>query len=558
MAEAPYFFAAWDTQHSVASGEPKRCAAAISIKGWYPGKHDDTTPTYANSDLAGVPLMYIEGEYADANGRAGGALSFRNSTVGSVVSFFADVGGGHFDWNDSVCEYIGMYLRKLGDHRLPATAAPDGTATLLAINPATQGWLADRWRKGQSPTANPAAVGAYSGNTSEAFWYFDQEHAGTTHNKYLPVKTTYQLLGYTQNGALVNQIESHLQVEPSFVADPAGDGLTFKLGTAFLSTVPAVSSRLTGWSGLPVGSPIGHATDGGPILISRICGPMEQLSPDTFAIRFDRVGTENRYGQTRSRDIVLMAVHPGDATHVRAVQQAQIRIPLPLTSGAAQAITFPVIADQPVGTASIPLAATTTGTATHAGAQVHFYVREGPAKVNGSTLEFTQLPPRAKFPVKVTVVATQYGRNIAPLLQTATPVVRTFYIAASAVEQWRQGKFDTYQNAGTAADAADPDRDGRANLLEYATGTEPLASNGGAAGEVGEDPNGPWLTLTFDRIADPALTYIVEAKNDLTAPTWAQVWASTGASNVAGQIIVTDTELIAAHTRRFLRLRVTY
>lgn len=556
MAEAPYFFAAWDTQHSVASGEPKRCAAAISIKGWYPGKHDATTPTYANSDLAGVPLMYIEGEYADANGRAGSALSFRNSTSGSILSYLADVGGGHFDWNDSVCEYIGMYLRKIGQYRLPATAAADGTATLQTINAASQGYLADRWRKGQSPTANPAAVGSYTGNTSEAFWYFDQEHAETTHNKQLPVKSTYQLLGYTQNGTLMNQKETHLQVEPPFSPDPAGDGLTFKLGTAFLDTVPAVSSRLAGWSGLSVGSSIGHSNNG-PILISRICGPVEQVSPDTFRIAFDRVGTNNIYGQTRSRDIVLMAVHPGDGTFVRAVQQSLLRIPLPLTSGTAQTITFPAIADQSVNLASIPLTATTNGTAIYAGAKVGFYVREGPAKVNGETLEFTSLPPRTKFPVKVTVVATQYGRNISPLLQTATPVVRTFSITATPLEQWRLQHFGTPSNTGDAADQADPDHDGRSNLIEYATGTEPLTANTGTVQSIGRTGDGSHLTLAFNRIADPGLLYQVMASDDLgQSDPWTQVWSSTGASNTAGPVIVEDTELIANKPKRFLRLQV--
>ncbi|MBL9116250.1 MAG: HYR domain-containing protein [Verrucomicrobiaceae bacterium] len=484
MSEAPYFFAAWDTQHAVATGEPKRCAAAISLQGFYPGRHNADQPTYSNSDLAGTPLMYIEGEYADANGRATSTLSFRNSTAGTIISFLGEPGGGHFDWNDRNCEYIGMYLRKLGTYRLPATAAADGTAVLQTINTSTQGYLADRWRKGQSPTASPAAVGSYSGNTSEAFWYFDQEHAETTHNAYLPVKTTYQLVGYTQNGALVNQIESHLQVEPSFVPDPTGDGLTFKYGTAFLSTVPATSSRLAGWTGLPVGSAIGHSTSADPILISRIAGPVEQLSPDTFRIRFDRVGTNNIYGQTRSRDIVLMAVHPGDSTYVRAVQQSQTRIPLPLTSGTAQTITFTQPADQLNGTSSINLSASTTGTATYAGATVDFYVRQGPAKVSGNTLTFTSLPARTKFPVKVTVVATQYGRTIAPLLQTATPVTRTFWIHKDAKEQWRHQTFGTLGTNGTTGepewtlsansdDSADFDNDGLTNLEEYLGATDP-------------------------------------------------------------------------------------
>lgn len=489
MAEAPYFFAAWDAQNAAANSTQRRCAAAISVKGWYPGKHDGTTPTYANSDLASVPLMYIEGEYADANGRAAGALSFRNSTAGSVVSYFADVGGGHFDWNEKTCSYIAMYLRKLGTYRLPASAASDGTATLQTAKPCTQGYLADRWRKGQSPTASPAAVATYSGNTSEAFWYFDQEHAATTHNAYLPVKTTYQLVGYTQNGSLVNQIESHLQVEPSFVPDASGDGLTFKLGTAFLSTVPATSSRLAGWTGLSVGSAIGHSNNG-PILINRVAGPVEMISPDTFRIAFDRVGTNNIYGQTRSRDIVLAAVHEGDSTYVRAVQQAQMRIPLPLTSGATQTISFTQPANQLNGVATMPLAATTTGTATYAGATVDFYVREGPAKVSGSTLTFTTLPPKTKFPIKVTLVATQYGRTIAPLLQTATPVTRTIWIHKNALEKWRyetMGSVTTGSNGEqiytvnetAASNTGDNDGDGIPNLVEFAFGTDPSVNSTG-------------------------------------------------------------------------------
>jgi hypothetical protein len=62
---------------------------------------------------------------------------------------------------------------------------------------------------------------------------------------------------------------------------------------------------------------------------------------------------------------------------------------------------------------------------------VYYYVREGPAEVRGDTLVFTPIPPRSKFPVKVTVVAWQWGRSVEPKVQTAAPVEMTFSITRS-------------------------------------------------------------------------------------------------------------------------------
>ena len=59
---------------------------------------------------------------------------------------------------------------------------------------------------------------------------------------------------------------------------------------------------------------------------------------------------------------------------------------------------------------------------------VKYFIREGSAEVTGDTLTFTKIPPRAKFPVKVTVVAWQYGRSVEPKVKTAEPVERTFLI----------------------------------------------------------------------------------------------------------------------------------
>jgi hypothetical protein len=44
-------------------------------------------------------------------------------------------------------------------------------------------------------------------------------------------------------------------------------------------------------------------------------------------------------------------------------------------------------------------------------------------------LVFTRIPPRSKFPVKVTVVAWQYGQMTTPEFQTAEPVGRSFFIS---------------------------------------------------------------------------------------------------------------------------------
>jgi hypothetical protein len=100
-----------------------------------------------------------------------------------------------------------------------------------------------------------------------------------------------------------------------------------------------------------------------------------------------------------------------------------LRFPLRNEAGADQRISFDAIPEQRTPTRSISLHATSS-----ARAKVYFYVREGPAEIHGDTLVFTSIPPRAKFPIKVTVVAWQWGRSIEPKLKTAEPVEHTFAI----------------------------------------------------------------------------------------------------------------------------------
>jgi hypothetical protein len=136
----------------------------------------------------------------------------------------------------------------------------------------------------------------------------------------------------------------------------------------------------------------------------------------------------------------------------------------------------------------------------------------------------------------------------------ASRSVTAAFVRLTAFENWAAGHGLEDAAAGVSAD---PDGDGLVNLLVYATGTSPTTA-GASLITIGQF-NG-MLTLSFPRIADPALTYTVEASDDLGG-SWAPVAASgnpsTGADNVAGNITMIDTAELATHPRRFLRLRIS-
>ena len=408
-ASFPWNFAAWN---------PGRTLAVLSVSGQWPYYKDQNTPDWGGRTVDGVPGLVSMGEYEDAAGRAGVGLGQRQGHPMTPLSMLANPGAGHFDVSDAKVEYLALYLKKAAQYRLPAEM-PDGRAPeLKPIDPAKTGWLADRWRKNDGPKAPTAPVGKYTGDANDAFWFFDGELAHATEvfeSAYRGKKV--DLTGYVQDGNIVEQNpHTHQQVTLKFL--PLKDGVGFKLNGTFLDTVP--EGRPEGWTGLTKGSPISHATGGGPVVISRICGPVAQTGPDTWSIRFDRVGMTNR---KRSNDIWLLATHPGDSIYRRAVQQSVLHFPLRNGQGAAQQITFPAIPDQRLGTPSVKLAAKSDS-----GEKVYYYVREGPAEISGDNVIFTPIPPRAKFPVRVTVVAWQYGRAGEPKLKTADPVERVFSI----------------------------------------------------------------------------------------------------------------------------------
>lgn len=270
------------------------------------------------------------------------------------------------------------------------------------MNP-TKGWLAERWHPDQKKRAKAAPYSQYKGDPHDAFWYFDREIAEATETRYMQSRgKKEQYLGFEQNGSLLTyDKKQHVRVQPRF--NPEADGITFHLKAVCTDSLRTKLSDE-------------HA-DATPI-ISRICGPVEKVNDTTFIVSFYRMGMNN---PRRTGDICLLASQTGDRKYKSAVQEVSIRIPYRNTEGQRQYILFPGLPDVKAESGSLPLKATSD-----CGLPVSYYIKEGPAEIKGDQIVFTPIPPRSKFPVKVTVVAWQYG--IAGKVQTAEPVERNFYI----------------------------------------------------------------------------------------------------------------------------------
>jgi autotransporter-associated beta strand protein len=125
----------------------------------------------------------------------------------------------------------------------------------------------------------------------------------------------------------------------------------------------------------------------------------------------------------------------------------------------------------------------------------------------------------------------------------------------SQLQAWRLANFGTINNTGSAADTACPANDAICNLLKYAAGISPFTP---AATVIspGLSAANNTLTLTFNRIADPALSYSVLASTDLIK--WQPIWTSSGSQNVPGSVTVTDGTSPSTSPAGFLELQISY
>ncbi len=397
LASFPWNFAAFN---------PERTLALVSVHGDAPQTNltgsGRPNPDWANRNIDGIPSLFIMGEYEWLEKRILPAYNYIEKHPQSVITLFCDAGHGHFDYSEMMVKFAADYIKKAAVLRLPKIRKDSADfVKMKKINPES-GWLMDKWRHDSIAKYKPGSFKDFEGDRKTASWVFDKKTAEEAERFYAQARGRInQFIGYKQNGRVLIPEKTHANYYLDF--KPSADGITFHVSAFF-----ADSTRVK-----TVGK---HAAT--PLKIDRICGPIKKLNDTTFQISFYRMGLNS---PRRSNDIWLLAHNQGDKNYKSIVQQSELKFPLVNKEGRTQEINFAPISDVRQHSGSIELKASSS-----AAVPVGLYVKEGPAYLDGTTLHFTKIPLKAKFPVKVTVTAWQYG--IAGELQSAAAVERSFYI----------------------------------------------------------------------------------------------------------------------------------
>ncbi len=409
-ASWPYYLAAWN---------PERTIAALSVSGQWPYfRGEPFAPNiWGNRTIDYIPALETMGEYEAAETWANEGLKERNEHPNMPLSMLACPAEGHFATSDEKTSFLAFYIKKAVQYRYPKNYNGKIPAKLQPIDPQKTGWLVERFRLNREPSAKAASISTFQGKKEDAFWFFDKQTAKAVEQYQARFRGQKPVLvGVEHNGATVAQQNTHQQLDLPF--QPLQDGISFQLKPTFLDTVPAISPRLVDWTKMPAGAPINHPNDASSIKLEKIAGHFRQINQRTFQVSFER-----GYNHETAHDLWLAIKYPGNSTYKPAVQQAKIRIPAKNLEGISQEITFPEIEDILTSLKSFELKATSS-----ANLPVQYYVESGPARIVGNRIFITAIPPKAKFPIAVTVIAWQYGRTHSPKVKSAESVSQTFYI----------------------------------------------------------------------------------------------------------------------------------
>lgn len=313
QATFPWNFAAWN---------PTRTLCIISFHGDAPrtnlcGYGRANIEWGRNRNIDGIPGLMVEGEYEWWEARVRPALAFQMMYPESCVSFLCDTGRGHFDCSEATADYLAKFIEKSLKYRLKA----DGT--LRQVN-RRDGWLACRYRadlpendgdgknsavydgKGYAPTA---LYNLYKGDRHDAFWYFDEEMARLTEQRYAESRgKKMQYVGLEFQGRLVKRnpkLQTGMGID--FVSD-SKDGITIHLKGVYTDSTHETRST--------------HHGKARP-KVEVVSGPIRKIDETTFRLYPYEAGWDN---PRRCYNCTMVVSADADKNYRGAVQPFTIHI----------------------------------------------------------------------------------------------------------------------------------------------------------------------------------------------------------------------------------------
>lgn len=383
-------------------GAPARCIAGIYVKNAHYFAKNRTTPVL----IAVGTAQEWDQEKADIFTRwqdlsfYGAIMKEHTAFPEWPVSLIIEGNSGHFDCTEAMACNFADYIVAAVSARIPA----DPTQALIPVD-LHRGFVSGFALPGRDPVA-PVAFDRARPEQRMLPWFFNTALARAAFDSAaINWRAATQIPVYLDTGGdpvpmLFRGISRPVPVETG------ADGVSFTLRVGLLKSVPANF----------VGAGQSLAQAPGTPTVEWICGPVAPLGHNRFRIALDR---------TWPQSPVCVAVRHAGTPQIRAAVEPGYVDFKPNTAGRPQILTFPAIGDQPVGIESLPLVAKA-----ESDLPVDFFVVAGPAIVEHGRLRFTPLPPRTRLPVAVTVTAWQWGRSVAPLVQTAPPVTRSFFLIA--------------------------------------------------------------------------------------------------------------------------------
>jgi hypothetical protein len=392
---------------------PNKILTAIKMKGG-PGFDLPTTSFILNKEVVesnkySIPFLCNAGEYFEWN-QQNEDLIHPFDTIKNYqsilnerkqkqqpLSYFFDPNTGHFECSEALTALVASYIDAAVKCRLSKL-----NDTLLIPIDLNKGWVAGLPLPG-SALVEPKLYKDAVGVEKNLPWYFNRKQA---ENAIALAKVNFkrktQIAGFSNLDGTVAQFNRGIVWPIPY--ETQADGTTFTLQPVFWKSIPDTFKF--------AGTVLGKSNNQPKVIL--LCGNAKPISKNTY-----KITPERSYKAASTYFIVRTE---GDDQYRTSVEPGQIII-TPNDKGAMQTITFDTLKNVRPKTKSISLKAIATSNL-----PVTFFVKAGPAFIKGNQLFFTTIPPSSKFPVKVTVVAYQWGRTQQPQIQTAAFVERTFYI----------------------------------------------------------------------------------------------------------------------------------